>query len=177
MMRAMVRHHVRSFGTNKIMAVKLVRELAHCGLAEALQLVETSAGFFIQANAEAQARAAADARRYGIEFDPPIDGTTGVGVSEPAPERLAGSCSVRYVSGPQIIHSIKLVREITGLGLKEAKDVVDKASEIRTGISRAEDIARRFAEVGARVEIHEAGSLPPPRVSRHDYQNEDDYDF
>jgi large subunit ribosomal protein L7/L12 len=58
--------------------------------------------------------------------------------------------------GPNKINVIKVVRELTQLGLKEAKAVVDEAPKpIKEGISReeAEKIAERMAEVGAKVTI------------------------
>jgi large subunit ribosomal protein L7/L12 len=58
--------------------------------------------------------------------------------------------------GSQKIKVIKVVREITGLGLKEAKELVDKApSKVKEGISKeeAEQIKAKLEEVGAEVEI------------------------
>src|SRR5437588_3041327 len=58
--------------------------------------------------------------------------------------------------GPNKINVIKVVRELTGLGLKEAKAVVDEAPKpIKEGVSReeAERIAEKMAEVGAKVTI------------------------
>jgi len=58
--------------------------------------------------------------------------------------------------GPNKINVIKVVREITGLGLKEAKAVVDEApSTIKEAVSKeeAEKIAEKMAEVGAKVTI------------------------
>jgi large subunit ribosomal protein L7/L12 len=58
--------------------------------------------------------------------------------------------------GPNKINVIKVVREITGLGLKEAKAVVDEApSPIKEAVSKeeAEKIAEKMAEVGAKVTI------------------------
>ena len=58
--------------------------------------------------------------------------------------------------GPEKIKVIKVVRELTGLGLKEAKDVVDNAPKaIKEGISKddAEKLAAAFKEVGATCEI------------------------
>ncbi len=58
--------------------------------------------------------------------------------------------------GPEKIKVIKTVREITGLGLKEAKDVVDNAPKpVKEGIQKeeAEKIAAAFKEVGATCEI------------------------
>jgi large subunit ribosomal protein L7/L12 len=58
--------------------------------------------------------------------------------------------------GPNKINVIKVVRELTGLGLKEAKAVVDEAPKpIKEGVSReeAEKIAQKMEEVGAKVTI------------------------
>jgi large subunit ribosomal protein L7/L12 len=58
--------------------------------------------------------------------------------------------------GPNKINVIKVVREITGLGLKEAKAVVDEApSPIKEAVSKeeADKIAEKMAEVGAKVTI------------------------
>ncbi len=58
--------------------------------------------------------------------------------------------------GDKKINVIKVVREVTDLGLKEAKDVVDKApASVKKGVSKeeAETIKKKFAEVGAEIEI------------------------
>jgi large subunit ribosomal protein L7/L12 len=58
--------------------------------------------------------------------------------------------------GPNKINVIKVVRELTGLGLKEAKAVVDEAPRaIKEGVSKeeAEKIAQKMEEVGAKVTI------------------------
>jgi len=61
--------------------------------------------------------------------------------------------------GQQKIKVIKVVREITGLGLKEAKELVEKAGTpdavVKSGISKeeAEQIKAKLEEVGAEVEI------------------------
>jgi large subunit ribosomal protein L7/L12 len=71
----------------------------------------------------------------------------------------AGSDSVSAVLsevGANKIQVIKVVRELTGLGLKEAKDLVDAAPKaIKEGISKAdaEKIVAALAEAGAEVEI------------------------
>ena len=54
------------------------------------------------------------------------------------------------------IKVIKVVREITGLGLKEAKEIVDGAPKtLKEGVSKeeAEDMKAKLAEVGAEVEV------------------------
>jgi large subunit ribosomal protein L7/L12 len=61
--------------------------------------------------------------------------------------------------GAEKIKVIKVVREITGLGLKEAKDLVDGAPKpLKEGVSKdeAETIRKKFEEVGAKVEIKAA---------------------
>ncbi|MEH7112763.1 50S ribosomal protein L7/L12 [Neobacillus niacini] len=59
-------------------------------------------------------------------------------------------------AGDQKIKVIKAVREITGLGLKEAKDLVDNTPKaVKEGVSKeeAEEVKAKLAEVGANVEV------------------------
>jgi len=58
--------------------------------------------------------------------------------------------------GPKKINVIKAVREVTSLGLKEAKEVVDGAPKaIKEGVTKEEaaEIKKKFEEVGAKVEV------------------------
>jgi large subunit ribosomal protein L7/L12 len=58
--------------------------------------------------------------------------------------------------GDKKINVIKTVREITSLGLKEAKDLVDNAPKaVKEGVSKeeAEEIKKKFEEVGAEIEL------------------------
>ena len=64
--------------------------------------------------------------------------------------------AVLTVIGANKINVIKAVREVTSLGLKEAKDLVDGAPKpVKEGVSKeeAESMKKKFAEVGATVEI------------------------
>ena len=59
-------------------------------------------------------------------------------------------------AGDQKVNVIKAVREITGLGLKEAKDLVESAPKaIKEGVAKAEaeEIKKKFEEAGAKVEL------------------------
>ena len=59
-------------------------------------------------------------------------------------------------AGPNKINVIKAVREVTSLGLKEAKDLVDGAPKpIKEGVNKdeAEAIRKKFADAGAAVEV------------------------
>jgi large subunit ribosomal protein L7/L12 len=63
---------------------------------------------------------------------------------------------VLKAGGAQKIQVIKVVREVTGLGLKDAKDMVDGApKDVKAGVPKAEaeDIAKKLKEAGAEVEI------------------------
>ncbi len=58
--------------------------------------------------------------------------------------------------GAAAINVIKVVREITGMGLKDAKDLVDGApKDVKAGVNKAEadDIAKKLKDAGAEVEI------------------------
>ena len=63
---------------------------------------------------------------------------------------------VLTAAGGQKINVIKVVREITGLGLKEAKDLVDGAPKaVKEGVSKdeSEQIRQKLADAGATVEV------------------------
>ena len=58
-------------------------------------------------------------------------------------------------AGAAKINVIKIIREITGLGLKEAKDIADNGGNVKEGIDKeeAEKIKAQFEEAGATVEL------------------------
>jgi large subunit ribosomal protein L7/L12 len=63
---------------------------------------------------------------------------------------------VLKAAGPSKLAVVKLVKELTGLGLKEAKDVVDSApSNVKEGLPKAdaEGIKKQLEEAGAEVEL------------------------
>jgi large subunit ribosomal protein L7/L12 len=73
----------------------------------------------------------------------------------PAEEKTEFSVVLKEV-GANKINVIKAVREVTSLGLKEAKDLVDGAPKaIKEGVSKeeAETIKKKFTEAGATVEV------------------------
>ncbi|WP_026486980.1 50S ribosomal protein L7/L12 [Caldanaerobius polysaccharolyticus] len=79
----------------------------------------------------------------------------GAGAAPAAEEKTEFDVILKDV-GSEKIKVIKVVREITGLGLKEAKDLVDSAPKpIKEGASKeeAEQIKAKLAEVGATVEL------------------------
>jgi large subunit ribosomal protein L7/L12 len=74
----------------------------------------------------------------------------------PAAEEQTEFAAVLAEVGPNKIPVIKVVRELTGLGLKEAKDLVDAAPKpVKEGVARdeAEKIKAALEEQGAKVEI------------------------
>ncbi len=78
------------------------------------------------------------------------------GAAAPAEEEKTSFDVVLASAGDQKIKVIKVVRDATGLGLKEAKDLVDGAPKtVKEGVSKeeAEDLKAKFAEVGAVVEL------------------------
>lgn len=78
------------------------------------------------------------------------------GAAAPAAEEKTEFDVILANPGANKINVIKVVREITGLGLKEAKDLVDGAPKsIKEGVSKeeAEQIKKKLEEAGATVEI------------------------
>ena len=77
------------------------------------------------------------------------------GPAEAAEEKTVFDVELTEV-GAEKVKVIKVVREVTGLGLKEAKDVVDGAPKVvKEGASKeeAEDIKKKLEEVGAKVTL------------------------
>ena len=85
----------------------------------------------------------------------PVGGAGG-GAAAPAVEEKTEFSVVLKAGGAKKIQVIKVVREITSLGLKEAKDAVDNApTVVKEGISKAEaeEIKKKLEEQGAEVEL------------------------
>jgi large subunit ribosomal protein L7/L12 len=79
----------------------------------------------------------------------------GGGAAAPAEEKTEFNVVLTAVGGNKI-GVIKVVREVTSLGLKEAKDLVEGAPKpVKEGVSKdeAENIKKKFAEAGATVEV------------------------
>ena len=85
---------------------------------------------------------------------------------------------MRYLSGDRKINAIKLVRELTRCGLKEAKDLVEQQGVVARDLSMAEarSIAARFEQIGSRVEIVGDGGRASD-VDDGGHAGEDDEDY
>ncbi len=84
-----------------------------------------------------------------------VAGAPGAAAAAPAEEKDAFTVVLTEV-GDKKINVIKAVREVTSLGLKEAKDLVDGAPKtVKEGVTKAEaeEIKKKFAEAGAKVEL------------------------
>jgi large subunit ribosomal protein L7/L12 len=84
-----------------------------------------------------------------------VAGGGGAAAAAPAEEKTEFTVVLKDV-GANKINVIKAVREVTSLGLKEAKDLVDGAPKsIKEGVSKdeAETIKKKFTEAGATVEV------------------------
>jgi len=97
--------------------------------------------------------------RYGIKAEmaamPVGVAAPAAAEAEEAEEKTDFDIILKSV-GPKKINVIKVVREVTDLGLKEAKAVVDAApGEVKKGVSKeeAEEIKKKFEEVGAEIEV------------------------
>jgi large subunit ribosomal protein L7/L12 len=85
----------------------------------------------------------------------PAGGGAAAGGAAPVEEKTDFTATLTEV-GSNKINVIKVVREVTSLGLKEAKDLVEGAPKpIKEGIPKDEALAiqKKFADVGAKVEI------------------------
>ena len=96
---------------------------------------------------------------FGVSAAAPVAmmaGGGGAAAGGEAAEEKTSFDVILKAAGGQKIAVIKAVREITGLGLKEAKDVVDGAPKaVKEGVSKeeAEEIKGKLTEAGAEVEV------------------------
>ena len=99
--------------------------------------------------------------KWGVSAAPVSAGPAVAVATEAAPAAAPAEEQTEFDAilsevGPNKINVIKVVRELTGLGLKEAKAVVDEAPKpIKEAVSKeeAEQIAQKMSEVGAKVTI------------------------
>ena len=94
--------------------------------------------------------------KYGVSAVAAAAPAAGGAVAGGAAEEKSSFDVVLTDAGDQKIKVIKVVRDATGLGLKEAKELVDGAPKtIKEGVAKeeAEDLKAKFTEVGAVVEL------------------------
>lgn len=96
---------------------------------------------------------------YGIEpaaAAVAVAGPASSGPAAPAAEEKTAFNVILKAAGAGKLNVVKIVKDLTGLGLKEAKELVDGAPKpIKEGIPKAEadDIANKLKEAGAEVEV------------------------
>ena len=93
---------------------------------------------------------------FGVSAAAPVAVMAGGAAPAAAAEEKTDFDVILAEVGPNKINVIKVVREITGLGLKEAKDLVDgapKALKEGAGKEEAEEIQKKLEEAGAKVEL------------------------
>ena len=123
---------------------EILEAIGHKTVIELAELIE---GFKTKFNVTIAAPVAAG---------PAAGGAGAGGAAAPAAEEKTEWAVVLKEGGAKKIQVIKVVREVTSLGLKEAKDTVDQTpSTIKEGISKAEaeEIKKKLEEQGAVVEL------------------------
>ena len=95
---------------------------------------------------------------YGIEpAAAAVVVSAGDGGGAAAAEEKTAFDVILKSGGPNKLAVVKIVKDLTGLGLKEAKDLVDGAPKaVKEGVSKAEaeDVAAKLKEAGAEVEVN-----------------------
>ncbi len=93
--------------------------------------------------------------KWGVSAAAPV-AVAAAGGAAPAAEAKSEFDVVLAAAGDKKIDVIKVVREVTGLGLKEAKDLVEGAPKpLKQGVAKAdaEALKKKLEEVGAKVEL------------------------
>jgi len=94
--------------------------------------------------------------KWGVSAAAPVAVAAAPGAAAAAAEEKTAFDVILTSAGAQKINVIKVVRELTGLGLKEAKDLVEGAPKpVKTGVAKeeAETMKKKLAEAGATVEV------------------------
>lgn len=94
--------------------------------------------------------------KFGVSAAAVAVAGPGAGAGAPAAEEKDAFTVVLAASGEQKIAVMKVVKEALGLGLKEAKDLVDAApSTLKDGMKKAEaeDLKKKIEEAGGKVEL------------------------
>lgn len=96
--------------------------------------------------------------KFGVTISAPAAAApaAGAAAAAPAAEEKTEFTVVLKSGGANKIGVIKVVREVTGLGLKDAKDLVDGApKDVKAGVNKteSEEIVKKLKEAGAEVEV------------------------
>ncbi|MFQ5931567.1 MAG: 50S ribosomal protein L7/L12 [Nitrospiraceae bacterium] len=97
--------------------------------------------------------------RFGVTAAAPVAmaaAPAAGGPAAPAEEKTEFDVVLASITGEKKIQVIKVVRELTGLGLKEAKDLVEGAPKpVKTGVSKeeSETMKKKLEESGAKIEV------------------------
>ena len=93
---------------------------------------------------------------FGVSAAAPVAVAAVGGAAAPAAEEKTEFDVILKSAGASKLNVIKVVRELTGLGLKDAKDLVESAPKaIKEGVSKdeADGVAKQLTEAGAEVEV------------------------
>ena len=93
---------------------------------------------------------------FGVSAAAPVGAVAVAGAAAPAAEEKTEFDVILKAAGASKLNVIKVVREITGLGLKDAKDLVESAPKaIKEGVAKdeAESVKKALEEAGAEVEV------------------------
>ena len=96
-----------------------------------------------------------DAMKEEFGVDPSAVAVAAGPAAAPVEEGPSKVNVILTAAGPEKIKVIKLVRDITGLGLKEAKDIADNGGNVKEGVDKAEadQLKAQLEEAGATVEL------------------------
>ncbi|HEY4772991.1 MAG TPA: 50S ribosomal protein L7/L12 [Steroidobacteraceae bacterium] len=100
-------------------------------------------------------------KKFGVTAAAPVavaagPGAAGAAAAAPAEEQTEFSVTLKEYPADKKVTVIKVIRELTGLGLKEAKDLVEGApSLVKEGVAKAdsETMKKKLEDAGAKVEI------------------------
>ncbi len=122
-------------------------------MADLAKLVDDLSGLTVLEAAELSKRLE---EKWGVSAAAPVAVAAPAGAPAAAAEEKTAFDVILAAAGAQKINVIKVVRELTGLGLKEAKDLVEGAPKpVKTGVTKeeSETMKKKLTEAGATVEV------------------------
>lgn len=139
---------LRDVGTQKVPIIKLIQEITNLGIKHSMEIAETPDAVIATRPRDEAVSIASRLRQEGAIVE--------LVAADVLPGREPTVALILTDTGPRKIEIIKLIRQASGLDLKDSKDIADAPPGlIKTGMSRrqAESFVQRISDVGGHARI------------------------
>jgi ribosomal protein L7/L12 len=154
-----VKIKITNIGSNKISVIRVIREFSGLGLKEAKDLCENGESFYVDVSNKSLQGILFDFSKtgceVGIESSESFDDYLPPKSIEPV-QKAAPDIQIRILNlGPKKISVIKVIRELTQLGLKESKELTENNENFHVNSIKYDELSikEKFSKVGCEIEI------------------------